>query len=140
MGLRTKAGDVHAEGAYISPKLIELAKQIQSSVPGFSYFSGANDQFHQLHSPTSAHAQGLALDFVLGQQPSAEQGRQIIAQLTSLGASKVIDEYNNPSQKATAGHIHVEVPAMARGGITSGLTLAGEAGHPQVAPKDWPQQ
>jgi ethanolamine ammonia-lyase large subunit len=76
----------------------------------------------------------LALDFVLGQQPSAEQGRQIVAQLTSLGANKVIDEYNNPSRKATAGHIHVEVPAMARGGITSGLTLAGEAGPEAVVP------
>jgi hypothetical protein len=134
MGLRTKTGDVQAEGAYISPKLIDLARQIQSSVPGFSYFSGANDQFHQLHSPTSEHTKGLALDFVLGQQPSAEQGRQIVAQLTSLGASKVLDEYNNPSRKATAGHIHVEVPAMARGGITSGLTLAGEAGPEAVVP------
>jgi hypothetical protein len=134
MGLRTKAGDVQAEGAYISPKLIELARQIQTSVPGFNYFSGANDQFHQLHKPTSAHTQGLALDFTLGQRPSAEQGQQIIAQLKSLGASYVADEYNYPSKSTTAGHIHVEVPAMARGGITSGLTLAGEAGPEAVVP------
>jgi hypothetical protein len=134
LGLRTKAGDVQAEGAYVSPQLIELARQIQSSVPGFNYFSGANDLFHQLHAPTSAHTQGRALDFTLSQRPSAEQGQQIIAQLKSLGASYVADEYNYPSKSTTAGHIHVEVPAMARGGITSGLTLAGEAGPEAVVP------
>jgi hypothetical protein len=134
LGLRTKAGDVQAEGAYVSPQLIELARQIQSSVPGFNYFSGANDLFHQLHAPTSAHTQGRALDFTLAQRPSAEQGQQIIAQLKSLGASYVADEYNYPSKSTTAGHIHVEVPAMARGGITSGLTLAGEAGPEAVVP------
>lgn len=120
MGLRIKQGDVQAGGATISPKLIDLATKIQSSLPDFAYFSGFNDKFHQEKSPSSKHTQGLAGDFVLSSPPSKERGEEIMAMLKGLGASVVIDEYNNPSSKATAGHIHFQVPEFELGGLAMG--------------------
>lgn len=118
MGLKIKTGDVQAEGAGISNNLLNLARMIQQAVPGFAYFSGFNDKFHQ-GLGDSKHNKGLALDFALGRQPSAEEGKAIVQQLRNLGASIAIDEYNNPSRRATAGHFHAEVSA-ANGAILSG--------------------
>lgn len=136
-GLKIKQGDVQAPGTTVSPALIELAKKIQNSVPGFQYFSGFNDQYHQEKSPNSLHTQGLAADFVLGNKPSKEEGQEIISLLKSLGAKNVIDEYNNPSSKATAGHIHVEIAKMAEGGIIKArqggtMVQAAEAGRDEA--------
>ena len=111
-GLRIKAGDVQAEGSGVSPKLIALAKRIQSEVPGFQYFSGFNDRFHQEKSPSSTHTKGLAADFAVAPTPSAEQGRIIANQLKAMGFAEVLDEYNNPSAKAPAGHFHAAISAQ----------------------------
>jgi hypothetical protein len=110
-GLKIKAGDVQAEGSTINPKLIEYAKRIQSEVPGFQYFSGFNDRYHQENSPSSSHTKGLAADFTVFPTPSPEQGRNIANQLKAMGFATVIDEYNNPSAKATAGHFHAAISA-----------------------------
>ena len=109
-GLKIKEGDVQAEGASISPKLIELAKEIQGNIPGFAYFSGFNDKYHQ-DSGSSKHPKGLALDFALAGAPSKEEGQKIADMIKGMGASYVQDEYNNPSSKATAGHFHAEISA-----------------------------
>jgi len=134
MGLNVKSGDAQAAGAGISPKLIEMARAIQSGVPGFGYFSAFNDRFHQENASSSKHTQGLATDFTLAQAPSAQDGKQITNWLKSMGASLAIDEYNNPSSKATAGHFHVEIPAFEYGGnIPAGqLGIAGENGKPEI--------
>ena len=134
MGLNIKAGDVQAEGAGISPRLIELARQIQSGVPGFGYFSAFNDKFHQEKAPGSQHAKGLALDFTVAQQPSVEEGKAITDWLKGLGASLAIDEYNNPSSKATAGHFHAQIPGFEDGGMLGAgkIGIAGEGGKPEL--------
>lgn len=116
-GLRVKQGDVQMAGAYVDPKLISLAKQIQSNIGGFRYFSSINDKFHQ--DRNSLHNKGKALDFVLDHWPDAAEGEKLAGQLRQMGFSKVIDEYNNPSSGATAGHIHAELQAK-NGGIFSG--------------------
>ena len=121
MGLKIKEGDVQGQDNGISPTLIELAKKIQESIPGFAYFSGFNDKYHQENSPSSEHTKGLALDFALGKKPSKEEGAQIASILKGLGASYVQDEYNNASAKATGGHFHAAVSA-ANGAILSGPT------------------
>ena len=118
--LRPSGGDIQKDNAVISPKLIELAKKIQDSVPGFNYFSGFNDQFHQEKSPSSQHTKGLALDFVLNRKPTVEEGQKIASSIQGMGGGKVIDEYNSPSAKATGGHIHVSIPEFAMGGIATG--------------------
>ena len=123
-GLTIKQGDVQKEGAVIDPKLIALAKQIQSTIPQFGYFSSFNDNFHQ--DKKSNHNKGLALDFVLANsiKGDVEAGKKITSLLQSMGATKVIDEYNNPTSNATGGHIHAEVQ-----GKTQGLFKGPESGY-----------
>jgi hypothetical protein len=118
--LRPSGGDIQKDNAAVSPKLLDLAKKIQDSVDDFSYFSGFNDQFHHGLSYASKHTKGMALDFALARPPTPEQGQEIVEAIKSMGASKVIDEYNKPSSGSTGGHIHVEVPEFANGGIARG--------------------
>lgn len=129
-GLKLKKGDVQAEGAELSPNIIEMAKNIQENIKGFGYFSGFNDNFHQEKASTSKHTKGLAADFTLDKKPTPEQGKELVTWLNKQGASLAIDEYNSPSAKATGGHIHVEIPTFAEGGnLAAGkLGIAGEAG------------
>jgi hypothetical protein len=134
MGLNIKTGDVQAEGAGISPRLIELARQIQGGIPGFNYFSAFNDKYHQEKAPSSQHAKGLALDFTVAQPPSKEEGKAITDWLKGLGASLAIDEYNNPSSKSTAGHFHAQIPGFEEGGMLGAgkVGIAGEGGKPEL--------
>ena len=111
-GLILKKGDVQAEGKEIDPRLIEIAKQVQASVPGFMQFTGFNDEFHNENTPGSKHTKGKAFDFVLNRAPSKEEGAKILAQLKSLGIDYAQDEYNNPSSAATGGHIHGQLNAF----------------------------
>lgn len=136
LGLNIKDGDVQAEGAKISPKLIELAKAVQAGVPGFNRFTGFNDKWHNEKAPSSKHTQGLAMDFTVAQAPSVEDGKKVTDWLKSMGASLAIDEYNNPTANATAGHFHAQIPAFKDGGIVDDATLAliGEAGSEAVIP------
>jgi len=117
-GLTIKKGDVQKEGSYIDPRLIEAAKLVQASVPGFMQFTGFNDQFHNENSPTSKHTKGMAFDFVLNKKPSKEEGAKIVSMLSELGLQG-IDEYNAPSAKSTGGHIHGGLKAY-DGGIFNG--------------------
>jgi hypothetical protein len=130
--------DVQAEGAAISPKLIELAKNVQNLVPGFSAFTGLNDQFHNEKSPNSLHTKGQAMDFVLNKKPTREEGASIVSWLKQSGASLAIDEYNNASKNATGGHFHAQIPAFGDGGMVDKATLAliGEKGPEAVIPMD----
>jgi len=129
-GIKIKKGDVQKEGADLSPKIIDLAKNIQSNIEGFAYFSGFNDNFHNEKASSSKHTKGLAADFALTEKPDPKRGQQVVSYLKEQGASLAIDEYNNPSAKATAGHIHVEIPTFAEGGdLAAGkLGIVGEAG------------
>jgi hypothetical protein len=143
MGLKIKEGDVQADGAKISPQLIEMAKKVQATIPGFSYFSGFNDKFHQEKSPSSSHTTGRAMDFALASPPSPDEGKKIVDMLKNMGASLAIDEYNNPSAKATAGHIHAQVSAASgavlsgpSGGYSPGLTMHGTEA---IVPLDTPE-
>jgi hypothetical protein len=123
-GLKIKKGDVHAEGSALSPRLVQLAQAIQSNMPNFNYFSAFNDKFHQEKASSSSHTRGTALDFTLTKPPTPEEGQDIVRYLKSMGASLVIDEYNNPSSNATAGHIHAQIPGFADGGIAMDPTIA----------------
>jgi hypothetical protein len=136
LGLKIKAGDVQAEGAGISPKIISLAEQVQANMPNFAYFSGFNDKFHQEKSPSSYHTKGQAMDFALGRAPSKEEGQEIVNWLKSMGASTAIDEYNNPSSKSTAGHIHAQIAGYADGGIAEEpqIAMVAEKGPEAMVP------
>lgn len=128
-GLRLKQGDVQAEGAGIHPNIIALAEKIQNEIPGFNYFSSFNDQYHAMDS-NSMHSRGLALDFTLTQTPTKEEGARIASRLKELGASYVLDEYNNKSSGWTGGHFHAQVGAGMQGAATGGLFTGPNSGYP----------
>jgi hypothetical protein len=109
--LRPSGGDIQSEGAGISNNLISLARNIQTNLGDFSYFSGFNDNYHLREAPDSKHTQGLALDFALSRAPTKAEGEQLVATLKSMGASYARDEYNYPTGKTTAPHMHAEVSA-----------------------------
>lgn len=104
-------------GGPATTKIVDLARKIQQKYPGVT-FTAFNDTYTR-SSPN--HSQGLAADFVFpnGFRPTAKQGQDIVAELKSMGASFALDEYNRPSNQATAPHMHAQVSART-GGILSG--------------------
>lgn len=74
-------------------------------------FTGFNDKYHA--GSSSNHAIGLAGDFTLKDtNKSSESAEQLRGMFKKAGLTddqfKVVDEYKNPSAKATAGHIHYQ--------------------------------
>lgn len=102
-------GSESVAGGKVSPSLIQMAHNISSAFPGVT-FTALNDMFHKNY-PDSKHNQGVALDFVLSNPPKTrEEAEAIKAQLYSLGATKVLDEYfSDRTSRTTGGHFHVEV-------------------------------
>ncbi len=130
-GLNIKSPEAVAGGP-VDPALLDKAQKLQQMFPG-GRFTSLNDAYHQENKPNSKHTEGKALDFTLPAsiKGDREAGKQIVASIKDLGFSTVIDEYNNPSAKATGGHIHA---ALAKGGVTKGPSLAGEAVPEAVVP------
>ena len=126
-GLKLKAGDVQGDNEEISPKILNMAKKVQGDIPGFKYFSAFNDKYHNEKSPRSFHTKGLAMDFTVAETPTPEQGKSVVNWLKQQGASLAIDEYNNPSSKATAGHYHAQIQAK-----TGGVFDGPETGYPAM--------
>lgn len=126
-GLKLKQGaegTVQRRNAYVSPALLDLAQRIQAEVPGFANFTSMNDDYHK-DKGDSNHNKGIALDFVLGNDITGDKKASeiIVKKLKELGASKVRDEYNDPSPGSTGGHIHAEVSgANGWSGLLSGPT------------------
>jgi hypothetical protein len=137
-GLTIKKGDVHREGEKLDPRLVAIARKVQSEMPGFNYFSSFNDNFHK--DKKSQHNKGLAFDFTLNHWPTPEEGQKIISQLKGFGADHVIDEYNNPSSNATAGHIHAQLKGKNQGffkGPESGYWLQAHGEEMLLNKKGW---
>jgi hypothetical protein len=112
-------GDVHRKDSDLDPRLLELAKKVQTGIDGFEVFTSFNDKHHA--DKNSKHNVGKAIDFTLhGGKPTREQGELIVSKLKEMGFSYAQDEYNNPSRGATAGHIHAQIAR--NGGIFKGPT------------------
>jgi hypothetical protein len=108
-GLRIKSGEATAGGS-ASENLYALAQRIQNELGGdLKHFSAFNDSYHQ--GTNSVHTQGRALDFTLNDPSKAAQVAAMIRGMP--GVAKVLDEYTNPSSRATAGHIHAEINGAA---------------------------
>ncbi len=108
-GLRIKSGEATA-GGEASPKLYALAQRIQRDLGSdLIHFSAFNDTYQR--GPNSLHSQGRALDFTI-KDPA--KSAEIAAMIRSMpGVAKVLDEYTNPSSRATAPHIHAEISGFA---------------------------
>jgi len=133
--MESKTGDLQQSGAKIDPLLIEIAKQVQASTPGFQSFTGFNDRYHAENTPESRHTKGLAFDMVVGLEPGAskpgkEYDKNIQKAIYAAGGKhgvNVKNEYEDPSKQATGGHYHVELPLKAYDG---GIFDGPKAGYP----------
>jgi hypothetical protein len=132
-GLRVRPhGDVW-QGGPLSDKGLEVAKAIQSSIPGFGVFTGLNDVFHQQKHPRSSHTKGRGIDFTMAKVPTKEEAAETKKTLLGMpGVAKAYDEYYADKNKwTTGGHFHVDAQART-GGIFKGpstgyqVTLHGE--------------
>lgn len=85
-------------------------------------FTGFNDHYHKVNSPRSLHTQGKSFDFTItsGHKGAPSVQKRVEALAASLGVRvNVDDEYNKPSSKATAPHIHVDVYGKGTGSTPS---------------------
>lgn len=92
----------------IDPGLGSFATRLTARVPGIDRFTAFNDDYHK--RTNSAHADGRAFDFTIkNPAKSAEVADLVRTEMMKAGIrGTVIDEYTNPSSRATAGHIHVQ--------------------------------
>ena len=101
-----KEGGTVSENVKAGANMIMKSKQLgSSSTP--DQITSLNDNFHKEFE----HPKGNAFDFtVMGGKPSEKEGQAIIKQIMDADSnvSKVIDEYNHPSQNSSGGHFHVE--------------------------------
>ena len=118
-GLKLKSQEAVAGGP-VDPKLLELARQIQSSFPGVT-FTSLNDAYHQKNRPTSKHTKGRALDFSLSPPPKdAKEAAVYKKKLQDMGFAYVADEYfADKAAYTTGGHFHAHI-GYADGGISTG--------------------
>jgi len=127
-------GQAFAGGA-VHPATLKLAGMIQSSVQGFDRFTGFNDKYHE--GTNSRHAKGLAGDFTVSNPAYSAAAAEMVRQIAKqLGASVyVIDEYKNPSSRATAGHIHYQFTDQRSADLVmgQGQTQVAAAGAPPKA-------
>lgn len=114
-GLRIKSMESTAGGA-TSERLASVARAIQDKLGGdLRHFTAFNDSYHRGNN--SLHTQGRAMDFTLTDPAKAAMIADMVRGIP--GVSRVLDEYNFPSARATAGHIHAEIAAK-YGGTFSG--------------------
>lgn len=98
-----------------SPRLetVALAFKVQSMLGSeLIRFTAFNDVYHQRNSPNSLHTQGKSFDFTIttGHRGAPTVKNKVMALAKSFDLRvNVDDEYNFPSSKATAPHIHVDV-------------------------------
>lgn len=108
-GLRIKSAESIA-GGKVKAYTANFAQMAQSAIgSSLTRFTAFNDSYHK--GTNSKHATGNAFDFTID---DAKKSEQAVTQLEALAKRygfivKVLDEYKNPSSRATGGHIHVSV-------------------------------
>ena len=107
----TKAGAMNA-GSF-SSRFKPIATLV-SQLPGFGEITGGNDSYHPRGD---AHREGRAMDVNVkgGRAASAAFAANLKQRLRDAGYNNVFiqNEYLHPSARATAGHIHVQLPRSA---------------------------
>lgn len=130
-GLKIKSAESTGGGEH-TERLQQIAEIIHEKLGGdYKYFSAFNDMSHD---GSSKHTQGLALDLVLNDRKKYAEVAAMIRDIP--GVASVLDEANFPRPTTKGDHIHVEAHAekLAKGGITRGPSIAGEAGPEAVIP------
>jgi hypothetical protein len=116
LGYSEKGSEIDSGGVDINASIEKVASSIfttiKAEVPTLNVkVTGGNDKYHQGLSYNSRHKAGNALDFVIS--PSKpEQLDQVVNILRRYAVGnnpkfRFIDEYRNPTAKATGGHFHI---------------------------------
>ena len=106
----SSAGDISKE---IANAGIAVAKKIKEKLPNIDIvFTSGNDTFHKnITDYTSRHKTGNAIDLtVFPASPNNINAVEKIIQGFAAGSTpnfKFINEYTNPTRKATGGHFHL---------------------------------
>lgn len=105
ISLRTKkgAGTANAE-------TMDFARVLQQGLPGFGRVTAFNDDFHKNRG--GYHPKDMAFDFTVegGAKNSAAADKQVKALAAQFGYEvRTRNEYLDPSEGSTGGHIHVTV-------------------------------
>ncbi len=124
-GLKVKSAETTA-GGKITQSTYDFAKLVQSNIKGFERFTAFNDSYHKNHSPNSLHTKGMKFDFTI--KGGTNASNNAINQLYTLAKQhgfdiKVLNEYTNPSGKATGGHLDVKVNGRKAGSVGTTLNV-----------------
>jgi hypothetical protein len=104
----SNGGDITKQTADLG---ISFVKKCKQEVPQVQLrFTGGNDAFHHTLSYNSRHKSGRGLDFTIIPYSSANQ-KAVLKVLQGFAAGNVpnvkfIDEYSNPTRKASGKHFH----------------------------------
>lgn len=108
-GLRIKSSEAFAGGGIrgYTADFAQLAQKQLGSV--LNRFTAFNDLYHK--GTNSKHATGNAFDFTIA---DVTKSTEAVSQLENVAKRygyvvKILDEYRNPSSRATGGHLHVSV-------------------------------
>jgi len=133
-GIKKVPAEQQKEAIANEDKVIELMKKFSKEFPGTT-IAAFNDLYHwdpENKTETSKHKLGKAVDFTMDPGPAtAEDSDRIVAYLKSIGFNDVKDAYHR-QKHGTGPHFHAEL--MAAGGVTRGISIAGEAGPEAVVP------
>lgn len=131
-GLKVKSSEVFA-GGDSAPGTYSLAHKIQDNVPDFNRFTAFNDSYHA--GTSSFHAKGLALDFTVNNPANANSAVSYVNNLFNNNGinGTVINEYTNPSARATGGHVHVNFNSSADAARFNQLFSSGGTSGTRVA-------
>lgn len=120
-GLRIN-GPVAVNAGLVTEQTLELAKYLQSNVPGFQQFTSLNDSYHRDNKPQSSHVRGQGLDFTLTdpvKKDKAYMEKLVNWLYNTKNVARVKDEYSYPSSKSTGPHMHVGTLAE-KGAVLTG--------------------
>jgi peptidoglycan hydrolase-like protein with peptidoglycan-binding domain len=128
----SEKGNELSSGGEISNDLSSIVSQILSDFkktnPSVKVtVTGGNDKFHKGLGYKSKHTEGKAIDVTLNpyNQNTAGVFKKVLDKYTK-GDFSYVDEYENPSGSATAGHFHLQMgaPAVSGGGATQNTNQA----------------
>ena len=122
--LKVKQNESVAAGSVNKPTA-EFAEIVQSQLgDNLKYFSAFNDTYHQ--GKKSHHTSGSAFDVVLKDGTTKDEAKAATANIRKMAAAagyevRILDEYNDPSEGSTGGHIHVTVVGTTTPGGSAAL-------------------
>lgn len=111
----TEKGDEMSSGGEITKELTNLfniiLREIKIKVPDVMVtVTSGNDEYHTRLNYKSKHSSGEAIDFTIHPSTTSYRSKieSVLAEVQKFNPSmKFINEYDNPSTAATAGHFHV---------------------------------